>query len=296
MMTIYGTTPQVVVNLILNGVRSGRYRAIKDETYGRTVNRIKAIQIRYSSILNRNWTFDHNKARFQENASKLRPVVLPKRTLKETPSDTVKSVDRTHRSDSSSPSPTGFAVLVPFCTINDIPCVLFTLRSSQLTKHRGEISFPGGRAEQDDKSITTTALRETEEEIGIRPSQVDVWSVLPNLPTRDRGGVLTPIVGHLGAVEKLEFIPNASEVEQIFLCSLSHLCSPVNRGYTSFRSQPPLKIPVFRTGKTVDWKYQPSIWGMTAMILDSVLTCLLPELYKRNFHFVTHSLKVRPKT
>ncbi|MEO1202296.1 MAG: CoA pyrophosphatase, partial [Pseudomonadota bacterium] len=57
--------------------------------------------------------------------------------------------------------------------------VLLTKRSAELKHHAGQIAFPGGRMEDDDADILATALRETEEEVGIAPSAVDILGVLP---------------------------------------------------------------------------------------------------------------------
>ena len=72
--------------------------------------------------------------------------------------------------------------------------LIFTERALHLRHHPGQISFPGGRYESSDLSLQQTALRETEEEIGILPCQVSLFGSMPELPTIS-GFVITPFLG-----------------------------------------------------------------------------------------------------
>jgi 8-oxo-dGTP pyrophosphatase MutT (NUDIX family) len=75
------------------------------------------------------------------------------------------------------------AVLVPVCFINGSPQIILTKRSMSVEYHKGEISFPGGHAEPDDKSVIETALREAEEEIGLKPEDVVLLGLLDDYIT-----------------------------------------------------------------------------------------------------------------
>ena len=67
------------------------------------------------------------------------------------------------------------SVLIPLCHDKDgKPAILFTTRSENLRRHSGQVCFPGGMVDRDDRSITDTALRELQEEIGISEETVDV--------------------------------------------------------------------------------------------------------------------------
>lgn len=86
------------------------------------------------------------------------------------------------------------AVLVPVVTRASGLTVLLTQRTAHLRDHAGQVSFPGGRCEDDDESPEHTALREAEEEVGIEPGQVEILGRLPEYRT-GTGFVVTPVVG-----------------------------------------------------------------------------------------------------
>lgn len=136
----------------------------------------------------------------------------------------------------------------------------------------GALLFVGGRADKSDRDLIDTALRETQEEIGFPRDRIQVWSMMPGMPTRNQEGLVTSVVAFCGNVTESDFRPNPTEVEEIFFCSLQHLCA--NNGFTSFRKR--LSMPVFRTGRDLDFR---PIWGMTAVTIELVLKCLMPEYY-----------------
>lgn len=86
------------------------------------------------------------------------------------------------------------AVLIPLFFYQDEWNLLFTRRNQGLTDHSGQVSFPGGRTDSNDKDKESTALRETYEEIGIASKDVEILGILPDLLTVTNFNV-TPIVG-----------------------------------------------------------------------------------------------------
>ena len=120
---------------------------------------------------------------------------------------------------------TAAAVLVPVIDHPGGPTVLFTRRTVQLKKHSGQISFPGGRAEPSDPSVEFTALRETQEEIGLPPDKVEVIARLPEYFTRT-GFRVTPVVGVVQP--PLELVPDAREVDEVFEVPLAFLLDAAN--------------------------------------------------------------------
>ncbi|CAO3672051.1 unnamed protein product [Rhizopus stolonifer] len=89
------------------------------------------------------------------------------------------------------------AVLVPFCVVQSKPSILFTVRNMNMRTHRGEISFPGGKQDPTDESLEYTALRETEEEIGISPRSIDTLGCYSPLPNKTGSLRVHPYVGFI---------------------------------------------------------------------------------------------------
>ena len=147
------------------------------------------------------------------------------------------------------------AVLVPIISHPSGLTVLFTQRTAHLKAHSGQVSFPGGRAEPDDASIEETALRESEEEIGLPRSRVEVLSRLPEYFTRT-GFRVTPVVGLIQP--PLELAPDPREVESVFEVPLAFLLDTRNHRRQTREYQ----------GRTVGFYEMPYgdryIWGATA--------------------------------
>ncbi|CAL8360743.1 unnamed protein product [Merluccius merluccius] len=160
------------------------------------------------------------------------------------------------------------SILVSLCSVQGEPAFLFTLRSSNLKRNKGDVSFAGGKNDPSDKDVVDTALREAREELGVTVATEKVWGILK--PLRETTGMMiAPVLANLGPIEDLSFKPNPEEVEEIFTLSLSHVCNPSNRRYTHFRTGDKYgyTLPVFHNGKH-------RVWGLTAVALDHTLALI----------------------
>ena len=150
------------------------------------------------------------------------------------------------------------AVLLPVVKRDAGLTLLFTKRTDHLYDHAGQISFPGGRAEPEDGSPTNTALRETEEEIGLAASHVEVIGHLPEYLTVT-GYRVTPVVGLVTAPFSLDL--DDFEVAEAFEVPLAFLLDPVNHQRHTLKMQ----------GRTRHYYAMPYemryIWGATAGML-----------------------------
>lgn len=117
------------------------------------------------------------------------------------------------------------AVLVPLVKRGDEYTVLLTQRSADLSQHAGQISFPGGRIESEDKTPTLAALRETEEEIGLKPDYIEVIGHLDIYEVRT-GFVVFPIIGLVREGFEINIDPN--EVADVFEVPLSYILDSSN--------------------------------------------------------------------
>ncbi|XP_014211084.1 nucleoside diphosphate-linked moiety X motif 8-like isoform X1 [Copidosoma floridanum] len=163
------------------------------------------------------------------------------------------------------------AVLVPLCIHNGKLGLLYTLRSTKVSMNRGQVSFPGGMKDKNDATLEDTALRETEEELNIARSDIEIWGS-GNLIVRKEMAVL-PVLGFIGRVEPKSLKVNTNEVEKAFVQPLEKLCDLALCRYTQFRNN--YTMPVY----LVD-NYK--IWGLTAAITHIVMQALVPKVYKHN--------------
>lgn len=123
------------------------------------------------------------------------------------------------------------AVLIPIVRRPEGLTVLLTKRTEHLTNHAGQVSFPGGRAEEDDSSPIETALRETQEEIGLVRRHVEIVGVLPDHVTAS-AYVVTPVVGLV--TPPFDLTAESNEVAAIFEVPLRFLMDGMNHQRMSF--------------------------------------------------------------
>jgi 8-oxo-dGTP pyrophosphatase MutT (NUDIX family) len=151
------------------------------------------------------------------------------------------------------------AVLVPLIFRAE-PMVLLTQRTEHLTRHAGQVAFPGGRQDARDISLVETALRETQEETGIDPAFVTVAGYLDAYET-GTGYAILPVVGLLS--DGFALAPQDDEVAAIFEVPLAFLLDPANRLQQSREFQGRMRSFY---SYTYEGRY---IWGATAAMLKN---------------------------
>lgn len=130
----------------------------------------------------------------------------------------------------------------------------------------------------EDFNPVDTALRETEEELGLSKNRIEVIGSFPTFYNPLDKLYMTVVLGVLGEGRDLDVQAdlniNESEVQLAFLRTLEELCDPTNLRYTQFRRpHSDYSMPVFLAG-------QYKIWGLTAMILNAFLRTLIPDAYE----------------
>jgi 8-oxo-dGTP pyrophosphatase MutT (NUDIX family) len=160
-------------------------------------------------------------------------------------------------------APRPAAVLMPIVIRADGPTLLFTQRTADLKDHPGQVSFPGGRTELIDASSIDTALRETEEEIGLARRHVEVIGCLPDYFT-GTGYRVTPVAGLVRP--PFEVAPDPREVAEIFEVPLAFLMDGMNHQRRTVELPGDLGRRTFYT-----MPYQRFfIWGATAGMLRNL--------------------------
>ena len=156
-------------------------------------------------------------------------------------------------------------ILLPVTDNHRSPELVFTLRSANLSTHRGQVAFPGGKRDASDESIVHTALRETHEEIGLPPEQVSIVGRLGQVMSR-YGILVTPYVGVIPEDHPLQANPH--EIECIFRVPLDFFLED-RRERTDELSllNSTFYVPCYR------WdRYQ--IWGLSAVVLVEFLNAV----------------------
>ncbi|KAF9045697.1 hypothetical protein BDZ89DRAFT_1127618 [Hymenopellis radicata] len=205
------------------------------------------------------------------------------------------------------------AILIPLCNFHNVPGILFEVRGKSMRTHSGEVSFPGGRVDNDDPSFVAAALREVEEELGVDSSRVELLGEIgPPEGNLTQAMTVWPFVGFLyprPGIEDLgddDPLPSISvaaimeeisqdEVHNVFHLPLAALASPARLRSSMFRGQRPywaawsddsadanrlFPLPVKAEGVADDsevgaGKYgKLEIWGLTGWYLSLFMQTL----------------------
>jgi 8-oxo-dGTP pyrophosphatase MutT (NUDIX family) len=153
------------------------------------------------------------------------------------------------------------AVLIPLLLQPNGLSVLLTQRTTHLRDHGGQISFPGGRMDPEDAGPNETALRESEEEIGLERERVEIIGQLPEYLTVS-GYSVTPIIGLVKP--QAEYVLDEFEVADIFEVPLSFLMDPANHQVRVWQSEQGSR-------RFYSMPYEGRfIWGATAGMLRNL--------------------------
>lgn len=139
--------------------------------------------------------------------------------------------------------------------------LIYTKRPLAMRKHAGEVSFPGGRQDEPDDNLATTALRETEEEIGLAAGDVEIIGALPPIATFVTSFAVYPFVGVVTGDPPLR--PNPDEVAAIYRFGLANLRAAAQSKWL-VRHGIPFRTPVYAMDDCL-------IWGATARITGMLL-------------------------
>jgi 8-oxo-dGTP pyrophosphatase MutT (NUDIX family) len=154
------------------------------------------------------------------------------------------------------------AVLIPIFFKDNAAHLLFTKRTDKVEHHKGQISFPGGVRDAEDTDLLQTALRETEEEMGIQPGDVTILGKTDTFLT-NTNYLVTPYVGYYSY--PYEYQVNHDEISKVIEVPIAHLLTP-----EIFETR-----IIKRDGFT--WRvhfyqfHDESIWGVTGFLLSNFL-------------------------
>jgi len=154
------------------------------------------------------------------------------------------------------------AVLALLYPKNEVLHTVFILRQSYPGVHSAQIGFPGGKVELGDKDLTATALREAEEELNIKPKELEVLGALTPLYVPPSNFIIHPYLAYQSSIP--EFIPQEREVAKILECPVQHLL--VKRNFidsTVSTAAGNMKVRGFQLNEHI-------IWGATGMMVKEM--------------------------
>lgn len=180
------------------------------------------------------------------------------------------------------------AVILPLININNEICVLFEKRAADLLHQPGEISFPGGKIEPDDISPERGAIRETCEELGLQPHNIEVIAPL-DIMVSPFHVIVYPFVAYIDDINNIK--ASCDEVEEVFYVPLDYLLENTPISYKMWLNVEPeqdFPFELIPQGKNYPfhksyipqlfWQWHDHvIWGLTARILNNFLTLLRSE-------------------
>jgi 8-oxo-dGTP pyrophosphatase MutT (NUDIX family) len=158
------------------------------------------------------------------------------------------------------------AVLILFYPSKNKIFVPLILRPQYDGVHGGQMAFPGGRAEKEDENLTRTAMREAQEEIGVRLTDIKVIGQLTKLYIPPSNFFVQPVIGYMN--HRPDFYPDAREVDKVIEVELEEIINPeiIGRKMLNVR------------GVEVDAPFyliqENTVWGATAMMISELLTVI----------------------
>ncbi|MCT8339772.1 CoA pyrophosphatase [Flavobacteriaceae bacterium TK19130] len=204
---------------------------------------------------------------FQQRIVKVRNLELPGEAehLKMAPIERLRELKRQAEKAKTARKAGVMALFYP--SVNEETHLILILRKSYKGVHSNQVGFPGGKLENEDASLQDAALRETEEEVGVPRSQIEVLKQLTELYIPPSNFFVQPF---LGITENTpSFIPQEEEVEALIEVPLQHFMSKevlVSEIITTSYATD-LEVPAFRLNENV-------VWGATAMMLSEVRSLL----------------------
>jgi 8-oxo-dGTP pyrophosphatase MutT (NUDIX family) len=174
-----------------------------------------------------------------------------------------------HKKENTDLSLTPSAVILPIYYEEDQVHILFTRRSDLVFHHKGQICFPGGSYKHGDANLLQTALRESEEEIGLKSKDVEILGELDDISTTTSGYSISPFIALIP--HPYQFKINYQEISRIFSIPLTKLMDDNILKYWHRGGGQQCQPSYY-------YHYEDHIiWGVTARILSQFLELLKLE-------------------